>query len=78
MSHITFFLTGDPDCTNYGQCIRDTATNSSICVCDAGFTGDDCSEFVCPGPVNNTCNGNGMTFVGDVFYVWYLHMIIET
>ena len=46
---------GDPDCSGRGQCTR--FGNQSICVCHAGFTGDDCSLLVCPG--TPTCSAHG-------------------
>ena len=54
---------GDPDCSGRGQCTR--FGNQSICVCDAGFTGDDCSLLVCPG--TPTCSAHG-TVQAAVFF----------
>jgi hypothetical protein len=52
---ITCVLLGEPDCSTYGICKR--SDNASVCVCNGGFTGDDCSEFICPGTPK--CSGNG-------------------
>lgn len=35
------------DCNDRGKCVN------GKCVCDSGFTGDDCSENSCPGNCNN-------------------------
>jgi hypothetical protein len=48
---ITCVLLGEPDCSTYGICKR--SDNASVCVCNGGFTGDDCSEFICPGTISN-------------------------
>ena len=49
---------GEPDCSDHGTCIRRGGV--SLCQCDAGFKGDDCATYVCAGPEDNPCNGNGM------------------
>eukprot|EP01090_Pellita_catalonica_P022561 TRINITY_DN881_c0_g1_i4.p1 TRINITY_DN881_c0_g1~~TRINITY_DN881_c0_g1_i4.p1 ORF type:complete len:421 (-),score=47.04 TRINITY_DN881_c0_g1_i4:32-1294(-) len=43
------------DCNHRGECAFDAQTESHICECDAGFTGDACEIGVCP----QDCNGRG-------------------
>ncbi|KAK3101710.1 hypothetical protein FSP39_005732 [Pinctada imbricata] len=50
---------GEPDCSDYGTCIR--TGNESTCVCNPGFGGDDCSILLCPGTPD--CNNNGQWLV---------------
>jgi hypothetical protein len=58
----TIYL-GEPDCSKYGTCTRNEELGVSRCICDPGYQSDDCSQFVCPGPQDNFCNGNGKFFV---------------
>lgn len=55
-------FTGEPDCSGYGLCIRDN--NESVCVCQGGFEGDNCSVLICPGTPK--CSGNGENFIDNI------------
>ena len=52
--YVVWLNTGEPDCNGHGTCRR--VLSSSVCACNSGFEGNDCSTLICPGP---NCNGNG-------------------
>lgn len=73
LSTYLFLPPGQPDCNEHGNCIRSTEHDASICFCDPGFAGDDCSQYVCPGPADNLCNGNGkfsITIISSEIYCY--------
>eukprot|EP01121_Diplochlamys_sp_Union-15-3_P009200 TRINITY_DN2493_c0_g1_i3.p1 TRINITY_DN2493_c0_g1~~TRINITY_DN2493_c0_g1_i3.p1 ORF type:complete len:304 (+),score=50.42 TRINITY_DN2493_c0_g1_i3:500-1411(+) len=41
------------NCNNHGLC------QSAKCVCDLGWTGDECAQCVCPGSPSQSCSGHG-------------------
>lgn len=42
------------DCSGHGSC-----EVGSVCICESGFTGDDCATPGCPSSQNIECSGNG-------------------
>ena len=59
--YVVLICTGEPDCSGHGTCRR--VLNNSVCACNSGFEGDDCSTLICPGP---NCSGNGGCFTFGV------------
>ena len=55
-----FFILGEPDCSGRGTCIRDKEEEQSVCSCNLGFIGDDCSVLFCPG--EPTCSNHGKIY----------------
>jgi hypothetical protein len=45
---------GHPPCSFHGTCDGKTGK----CTCNAGYFGEDCSQYKCPG--NPECNGKGV------------------
>ena len=53
-------------CSGHGKCrqFHEQAAVTTVCVCEVGFAGEDCSRKVrcpseCSGPAHGTCMGNG-------------------
>ena len=54
----------DTDCGN-GHCIFDFENNVNVCICDTGFTGDNCNVTYC---LDSFCSPGTCVSDGDGYY----------